>query len=173
MILKIAKNFYFGLALLVFLSACLIACDKYTNISVEQPYAEAIGKYFVLQRDYYLYQVHGATHTYIGCFYALPKIVDQRYIGLKNNEVSIIGLAKAGQLIQLSKFFEETAVLAGSFNFLYVSLINGSNSNFHELDATGLMNMGKTPPFTKTWSDPPIFKADAALPLPSDGIWWK
>ena len=68
-----------------FISILLIlcSCDKYTNLNSKSPYKEAIGKEFLLQNDYYIYKVHGATHTYIGTFYALPKLIKYQYIGLK------------------------------------------------------------------------------------------
>jgi hypothetical protein len=171
-LIKNAKNLA-RLALLILLPLCLAACSKYTDLNNKKPYVEAVGKKFVLQQDYYIFRIHSGVHLYIGDYFALPRQVEQKNIGFKNNDINILGIAKAGQIIQIDKFFEKTATISGSFNFLYVSLLVGSSSKCHELDATGLMNMMKNPPFTTTWSDPPIFDAKYALPLPSDGVWWK
>ena len=76
-------------------------------------------------------------------------------------------------MIKIKNILEESVFLAGSFTFIYVSLVNKGSLPFHNLDANDLVNTFHNPPHTKTWSDPPIFDPKAALPLPSDGVWWK
>lgn len=154
-----------SLILLIFTS-----CNKSENLNKKYPYNQLVNKTFALQKDFYIYKVEELNHIYIGEFFALPQQVDKKYIGFEDSYIKILGIAKAGQLIQVKKIIEEYAFLAGTFDYFYVDLID---SDFHELDANGLVNIFNNPPFTKTWSDPPIFKPEVALPLASDGVWWK
>ena len=170
-LIKNIKRLFIGLVLVILLSFCLVACNNYEDLSGKQPYVESIGKKFILQQDYYIYTFRESPHLYLGEAIGLPKDINEKYIGTKYIDGSIIGIAKKGQIIQVNKFSKEIAVMAGSFYFLYVSLAN--NPKFNKLDAIGLMNTMKNPPFTTTWSDPPIFKTEYALPVPSDGVWWK
>ena len=172
MTLKITRRFYFGLSLLLFLSACLVACDKYTDLSIEQPYAEAIRKYFILQQDYYIFKFSDENDLVIGKAAQLPKDIDSRYIGSNFSNIKIIGIAKSGQLFQIEKITKKKTIEDTYYTYS-ISLHSLNNNYLYKINASLLCNSMKNPPFTKTWSDPPIFNPKAALPLPSDGIWWK
>lgn len=170
--LLINTKFFAGLALLILLPFFLIACDKYTDLSVQSPYNQAIGKKFALQKDFYIYTFRNSAHTYLGEGFGLPKEIDTKYIGTKYIDGDVLGIARAGAIIQLNKIILKKT-FESSFDFYYVSLVGSNDSRFHALDATGFLNFNKNPPITKTWSDPPIFDAKYALPLRSDGVWWK
>jgi len=168
---KSTQKSYSHFFLVLCCSVFFIGCQERTDLSVKRPYAHVIGKQFVLQRDYYIFKVDGATHPYIGEYFYLPKFIDEKYIGSKNGDAYILGIAKKGTVIKIKKFIEEYITLAGTFDYLYVSI--DGYSDFGDVNANSLSNSLNNPPTTKTWSDPPIFDPKAALPLTSDGIWWK
>lgn len=157
--------------LLLFCFVFFTACETKTDLSSIEPYVRALGKEFVLQKDYYVFKVDNGMHLCIGEDFYLPKSVDKKYIGLKNGDAYIVGIAKKGTILKIKKFIEEYATLAGTFDYLYVAI--DGHSDFGDVNADSLRNSIHNPPTTKTWSDPPIFDPKAALPLPSDGIWWK
>lgn len=150
---------------------CFNGCKERTVLNAKEPYIQAVAKQFVLQNDYYVFKVDGATRPYIGENFYLPRSIDPKYIGSKNGEVCVLGIAKKGTAIKVEKFIEEYVTLAGTFDYLYVSI--DGHVDFGDVNADSLTNSLNNPPTTKTWSDPPIFDPKAALPLPSDGIWWK
>ncbi|MCX6958002.1 MAG: hypothetical protein NT164_05660 [Verrucomicrobiae bacterium] len=152
--------------------AFFIGCEKKIDLSSQEPYLQAIGKSFVLQQDYYVYTIRGSTHTYLGEDFWLPKQIDSKYIGFDNSEVKILGIAKKGVAIKIKKILLEENI-ESSYDYYFVSLDNDFLSRYGDLDVSGFLNSFHNPPTTKTWSDPPIFDPKVALPLPSDGIWWK
>lgn len=172
MALKISKKCYFRLLFFIFLSVWLTACNQYTDLSTEQPYAEAIGKNFVLQQDYYIFKFTDNNEVVIGKANQLPKLISQKYIGFKSGNLTIVGIAKSGQLFLIEKIIEKKTLEDYYYNY-YILLSSLNSSQIYEINASLLCNALHNPPFTKTWSDPPIFDPKAALPLPSDGIWWK
>ncbi len=156
-------------------TTCLFfsSCHRTVDLSHQEPYSEAIGKKFVLQQDLYIYTFRKSTHLYLGNAFGLPNKVDQKYIKTKYSDGFIIGIAQVGQTIEIDQFLEEYAPLASSSNYCFIKLIDKNVINFGQLDATDLVNIKDNPPYTKTWGDPPIFNPKYALPLPSEGVWWK
>lgn len=165
------KKTFFKICLFLLLIICGAACNKTTNLNNQLPYNMAVEKSFVLQRDYYIFRARNITSPYIGEDFWLPKQIDSKYIDFENGEVKILGVAKKGAILRIKKFVEEYRTLAGTFDYLYVA-IEGF-PGLGNVNADSLTNSLHNPPTTKTWSDPPIFDPKAALPLPSDGIWWK
>ena len=167
--------------LLVLLTSCTV------NLSKRDPYYQAIGRSFVLQHDFYIYYFndHGkysyisfpcklrlGTTSHLGNFaYGLSKSVEEKYVGSKNDWVTLEGFLPKGTVVTIKRIVKERD-LDGNFFFYIVSPAQGPfvGQDINPSDIVALFN---NPPYSRTWSDPPIFKADAALPLPSDGIWWK
>lgn len=164
------KTSYFKLFLAFFCSISFIGCEKKIDLSSQEPYSQVIGKSFVLQQDYYIFKFNDSPDLLIGKISEIPDEVNPKYIGFRFHEGVIIAIVKQQELFQIQKIIE-TETIEDSYYDYYASipprniLINASflatRETFHN------------PPFTKTWSDPPIFDPKAALPLPSDGIWWK
>jgi len=165
------QKLYDQFFLIIFFLILLVGCEKKIDLSSTEPYAKAIGKSFVLQQDYYIFRFNDSNELIVGNQFGFPKEVSQKYIGCKFREATLIGIAKKSSIIKIKNIVEENVTLAGTFDYFYVSL-QGS-TEFNKLDAFDLVNIINNPPITKTWSDPPIFDPKAALPLPSDGIWWK
>lgn len=165
------EKLYFRFSLILFCSILFIGCTRRIDLSSQQPYFQAIGRSFVLQQDYYIFRFNDSNELVIGSQPEFPKQISSKYIDCKFHGATIVGIAKKNSIIKIEKIVEENVTLAGTFDYFYVSL-QGS-TEFKKLDAFDLVSIINNPPTTKTWSDPPIFDPKAALPLPSDGIWWK
>ncbi len=164
---KLGFHFFLALCCLV----CFVGCEKRIDLSLQEPYRQAVGKSFVLQRDYYIFQFSDSPNLFIGRISELPEEVSSSYIGNKFSGMTIVGIAKKGEIFQIKKIVEKETIETSDKN--YYSLLLPENIlvdvSFLAIGAFFFHN----PPFTKTWSDPPIFDPKAALPLPADGIWWK
>ena len=172
--------------LLLLVLGSLASCT--VNLSRRQPYMQAVGKHFILQHDFYIYYFNdygkyaylsfpcklclGTTHTLAGDFgYGLSKIVDQKYVGSKNFWVTLEGFLPKGSVVTITRVVEHKT-LDGHYFFYIISPDQGPFRG-HDINPSDIMHIFRNPPYTQYWSDPPIFEAQAALPLPSDGIWWK
>jgi hypothetical protein len=173
-----SKRRYFFI-LFILMACAITGCTSVKDISKERPYSEAIGKSFVLQQDMYIFQYNGDPGLNLGRLInkdhvvnGIPIEVNEKYIGLKCLQLTIKGVIKKGDVIILSSVKEER-----SFNDIfygyYVIIKTQPHFANKELRVSSMLNVLKNPPYTQTWSDPPIFKAEYALPLPSDGVWWK
>ena len=164
----------------------MVACMK--NLNKKEPYAKTIGRHFVLQKDMYLYQFNDADghpwlcpHPCKLCvghvtpedtfFYNLPEAVEERYIGAKNSYVTLKGILWKGSTFIIKRIVEQKT-LDDYYYFYLISPDQGPFAN-QEIDPSDFVNIFENPPYNKNWSDPPIFDPRYALPLPSDGIWWK
>ena len=164
----------------------LIGCT--TDLSKRTPYLEALGKEFVLQQDLYIYYCNdydehswlsfpsklrlGITTNLPATFdYDLPRTVEEKYIGAKNSYVTLQGILWKGTTVTIKRIIKRKAV----DNVYYFYLISPTQGDFagQEINPSDLINIFENPPYSKTWSDPPIFDPKYALPLPADGIWWK
>jgi hypothetical protein len=149
---------------------------------------QAVGKHFVLQHDFYIYYFNdygkyaylsfpcklrlGTTHTLAGDFgYGLAQRVDQKYVGSKNFWVTLEGFLPKGSVVTITRVVEHKTV-DGHYFFYIISPDQGSFRG-KDINPSDIVQIFRNPPYTKTWSDPPIFKPSEALPLASDGIWWK
>lgn len=170
--------------LLIVASMLLISCAQ--DLSREEPYIKAIGKHFVLQKDLYVYQFNDADdHPWLcpwPCklrignirgtfFYDLPATVEEKYIGAQNSNVALKGILWKGTTFSIKRIVVQKTI--DSDYCLY--LISPDQGPFatQEINPSDIVEIVTNPPYTKTWSDPPIFKEKYALPLPSDGVWWK
>ena len=166
---------------MLLLASCTIDLNR------QEPYFRAIGKQFVLQQDLYIYYFNdynkypylvplpcklylGTTAGFGSLSYDLPEKVEEKYIGSKNSYFTLLGILSKGTVMSVKRIVEHKT-LDNSYTLYIVSPNQGSFEN-QEIDSFGICDFSN-PPFTKTWSDPPIFKAEYALPLPSDGVWWK
>ncbi len=163
---KLYSHFFLVLCCLI----CFIGCEKKIDLSFKQPYIQAIGKFFVLQQDYYIFRFNDSNDLFIGKISEIPDEVNPQYIGLRFHEGTIIGIVKQGELFQMQKIIESETIEDSYYDY-YISISPQNVLLNASLVAT--KEIFHNPPFTKTWSDPPIFDPKAALPLPSDGIWWK
>jgi hypothetical protein len=155
---------------MIFCSSVFIGCEKKIDLSSKEPYIQSIGKFFVLQQDYYTFRFNDSDDLFIGKISEIPDEVNPRFIGLRFHEGIIIGIIKKGDLFQIKKIMKKNTIEDSYYDY-YISISSQNtliNSSFLAISVSF-----HNPPFTKTWSDPPIFDPKAALPLPSDGIWWK
>ena len=170
--------------LLIVASTILISCTQ--DLSKEEPYVKAIGKHFVIQKDMYLYQFNDADDHLWLCphpcklrvgnirgtfFYDLPSTVEEKYIGTQNSHVMLKGILWKGSTFTIKRIVEQKSLDDYSYFYL-ISPDQGSFAN-QEIEPSDIIKIITNPPYSKTWSDPPIIDPKAALPLPSDGIWWK
>ena len=172
------KVFYWIAHVIVVLGLCG-GCSSTKNISKEFPYNQCIGKQFILKEDMYIFQDHDSSEYSIAGpnsgITGLPPLVNKNYLTnlyyTKNNTYLFIdGIIQKGSVFSIIK-----VNYVKTFELSYVDfLISFSNNSVvtHELLSGDICNLDN-PPFTKTWSDPPIFKANLVEPLPSDGVWWK
>lgn len=175
-----AMNRTFKVVIMIFSFIGLISCTQTTNISDQEPYKTAIGKHFILQKDMYVYQFNdpesslriGLVTDMSNPSIGIPNIIDKKYIGIKGAYITIKGVAEKGEICTIKNIIKKQTFENSTCKY-YISLNNNIISSIQEIDTYDIVNISHNPPDTKTWSDPPIFKADAALPLPSDGIWWK
>ena len=166
--------------ILLLLTVSLFVSSCVKDLSHQSPYSMAIGKSFILQQDLYIYNNIGYSDLNIGLPRIIPQEVDEKYIGYKDNQIIIKGVALKNSTVKISNIISE---VTGQGDYVsYIALINGNTPNV--TIAMEILNFQKNPPITlegrnkdappvPIWSDPPIFKAEYALPLPSDGIWWK
>ncbi len=164
----ILQKLYFRFLLLLLCFVFLAGCEKKIDLSSIEPYAQAIEKSFVLQQDYYIFRFDDSNNLLIGRINEFPTDVSSKYIGQKFDHATIIGCVVKGQSFVIKKIVREETIEDFYENY-YVTFAPESIL----IDVSLLSEVFHNPPFTKTWSDPPIFDPKAALPLPSDGIWWK
>jgi len=107
---------------------------------------------------------------FIGRVSELPKEISSTNIGNKFSEMTIVGIVKKGEVFQIKKIVEKITI-ESSYDYYYGLFLD--KNLLLETSFLTTERLFHNPPFTKTWSDPPIFDPKAALPLPSDGIWWK
>lgn len=172
--------------LAIAIAVLLIGCTK--NLSRRAPYREAIGKQFVLQQDLYVYYCNdyeegswlsfpcklrlGTTTNLPATFdNGLPRTVKEKYIGTKNSYITLAGILRKGTTFTIKRIIKQKTV----DNVYYFYLIAPTQGPFagQEIEPSDFVAIFENPPYTKTWSDPPIFDPRYALPLPSDGVWWK
>ena len=177
--------------ILLLLTASLFVSSCVEDLSHQSPYSRAIGKSFILQQDLYIYSSLGSSGLVIGTplgllpyEQGLPPKVDSKHIGFKNNEFVIKGVVVKKSKITLKKIVINWSIEDSSPAYIF-SIDSNLNNKGSSISASyQLLQLQKNPPFTTIWrnknappvpiwSDPPIFKAEYALPLPSDGIWWK
>jgi hypothetical protein len=158
--------------LLIFNLIICSSCSRVVDLSQDEFYKKAIGKSFVLNKDYYLYQWDKGI-PYIGKFDYFP--VDEARIGKGHfREARIIGVVRKGQVVQISKVINSRSFEDSIIKYLVIlSKPTASQQHYSEMDVTFLMNLDDILPSKRQWRDPPIFKSEAATPLESDGIWWK
>ena len=149
------------------------------DVSNQDPYREAIGKKFSLQRDLYIYQMNESRALEIGpgtdmsqYSIGVPSEVNEKHIGLNTHHLTIKGIAKTGQNITIQKILYKQDYYF-PYGIYYIALEGHPQFSLQEIDAGEILNSERNPPKTEGWSTPPIFKADMALPLASDGVWWK
>jgi hypothetical protein len=159
--------------------ALCCGCSSTKDISKEPPYNQCIGKKFILKEDMYIFKfndssqcsIAGAQSGIIG----LPRYVDKKYLdddyfGRNNRYLSIQGIIEKESTFTLVKVINKKTFESSYVRFLIA--FNKMPIAKNGVITTSILNLDN-PPFTKFWSDPPIFDAKYALPLPSDGIWWK
>ena len=149
------------------------------NVSNQAPYLEAIDKKFLLQRDLYIYQMNVNRTLEIGpgtdmsqYSIGVPDEVAEKHIGLRTRHLTIKGIARTGQIITIKKIFYKPDYYF-PYAMYYVVLEGHSQFSGQKIDAGEILNSEGNPPKTERWSTPPVFKKDMALPLASDGLWWR
>jgi len=171
------RRFFYVLFILI--SCAITGCTSVKDVSNEMPYVQAVGKTFVLEKDMYIFQYNGYPSFNLGRLInedhvvnGIPIEVNEKYIGLKCLQVTIKGVVRKGDVIILSSVKEERSFNDVFYGY-YVIIKNQPHFANQELRVASMLNILKNPPVSQKWSDPPIFKAEYALPLPSDGVWWK
>ena len=159
--------------------ALCFGCSSTKDISKEPPYNQCIGKKFILMEHMYIFKFNDSSQCSIAGaqsgIMGLPRYVDKKYLdddyfGRNNRYLTIQGIIEKGSIFTITQIIEDINLENTGENFL----INFENSILPDKKIfTGAILNWKNYPFTKTWGDPPIFDAKYALPLPSDGIWWK
>ncbi len=169
------------IARLIILSLALACsgCSITKNISNQPPYNQCIGKKFILKEDMYIFKFHGSFQGAIARpnngMMGLPRYVNKKYLeddhfGKNNHYLTILGIVPKGSIFTII-----TVINRRTFEGAYVDFL----IDFDDFPITkkGLLSIDicnlKNPPYTPHWSDPPIFEAKFAEPLPSDGVWWK
>ena len=150
------------------------SCSITKDISKELPYNQCIGKKFILKEDMYIFKFHDSSQYVIAGpdsgISGLTKQVDSKFIGRDSGRLVINGIIRKGSIFNIIKVNYVKTFELSYVDFLIsfedipiskVGLLSGPICNF------------KNPPDTPHWSDPPIFDANLAEPLPSDGVWWK
>ena len=169
----ISKLFFWIASVLGILGFCT-SCSLTKDISKEPPYSQCIGKKFILKEDVYLFQDHGSSQLSIAGpnsgVSGLTKFVDPKFIGRDNGQLLIRSIIKKDSIFSIVN-----VSCIQQFESSYIEFLikfDGINLSKHGINTTCILNLNN-PPDTKTWSDPPIFKANLVEPLPSDGVWWK
>ncbi len=165
----------------IILSLALLCsgCSITKNISNQPPYNHCIGKKFILKEDMYVFKFHDSPDYFIAPEHSgitgLPPYVDKKYLendyfGKHNYYLTILGIVPKGSIFNIIRVVRRT-----TFELSYVMyLIAFDNlpSIKNGIITTEILNFDN-PPDALYWSDPPIFEAKFAEPLPSDGVWWK
>jgi hypothetical protein len=162
-------------------------CTKIENVSNRFPMKQAIGKKFITQQELVLFELDefGKSITgdrvYLGIPGKCPGLYDisitniKQYVGRKINGTSVIGVVKKGSIITISKIMQRTAIEDSFVNYsAYIYSLPEYTD--YSCDITLSMDSRSiihSPPYTKTWAEPPLFSPDVALPVQSDGTWWK
>lgn len=171
--MKILRSFILSLALLC------SACSMTKNISNQAPYDQCIGKKFVLKEDMYIFKFNDTSLWSIATQHSgivgLPPLVDKKYLedqyfGKNNQYLTIKEIVAKGSIFTVVKVNYEQNIESSHTYFLIAFETLPAVKNW--ISASAIMNFDN-PPYTSHWSDPPIFEAKFAEPLPSDGIWWK
>ncbi|MEI6417001.1 MAG: hypothetical protein WCO92_04700 [Verrucomicrobiota bacterium] len=112
------------------------------------------------------YSIAGANSGISG----LSRLVEPQYVGKHRESLVIKAIAKKGDIFTIIKVIDKTTFESSYTRFL----ISFDNLPFTKrgIITTEILNLDN-PPDKPHWSDPPIFDPKAALPLPSDGVWWK
>ena len=166
--MNILRLFTFSLALLC--SACSIT----KNISNQPPYNQCIGKKFVLKEDMYIFQDDDTSLYSIAPqdsgINNLPRFIDPKNIGRHIHSLTVTTIVPKESIFTIIKVVRRT-----TFEMSYVMFLiafDNIPAIKNGIITTEMLNFDN-PPDTLNWSDPPIFKAKFAEPLPSDGVWWK
>ena len=170
---------YCAVCFFILLMTSLAACQPTArDLSSSSPYNRAVGKRFVLQKDLYVIKFLDGSGFMLGLAKSfpagsgVPDDVNLNYIGFKKHNIEIVGVAQRGDVIEI-----ERVTQTGNSYFLavdyYITLILGRNNLKESVSTFPLLNLDNNPPKATTLATPPIFKADMALPLESDGEWWK
>ena len=142
----------------------------------------------MLQHDFYIYFFNdygeysylsfpcklrlGTPDTLAGTFaYGLSTSVEEQSVGSKNDWVTLKGFLPQGTVLTIKRIVKERT-WDGDYFFYIVSPTRGPFAD-QDINPSDIVALLSNPPYRRTWSDPPIFKANEALPLASDGIWWK
>ncbi|MDR1192540.1 MAG: hypothetical protein LBK60_12895 [Verrucomicrobiales bacterium] len=158
----------------------LSGCNFYRDLSNKEPYKQVIGKSFVLQQDCYanIYKQLGESNDI--CLTPLGVLthwkldsVNEKYIGREDFYQKIVGVVKTGQVLRITRVRELISFERNSIIY-YAKIVNSepNQANLIELDMTFVTQLQDKIPWEK-FSDPPIFRSKYALPLESDGVWWK
>jgi hypothetical protein len=154
--------------------ALCFGCSSTKDISKEPPYSQCIGKKFILKEDMYIFKFNDSYKYAIAGpdsgISGLTKFVDPKFIGRDSGRLVIKGIIKKGSIFHIIRVNCVTTFELSYIDFL-ITFENIPISKNGVLSGS-ILNLNN-PPDTKTWSDPPIFKANLVEPLPSDGIWWK
>jgi hypothetical protein len=103
----------------------------------------------------------------------IPKVIDKKYIGTQGQYIRLRGVARKGSIVTIKSVIEEETFENMTCKY-YISLDHNTTiPSTEQIDTYDITNIYHNPPDTKSWSDPPIFQATAALPLASDPVWWK
>ncbi len=160
----------------IILSLALLCsgCSITKNISNQPPYNQCIGKKFILKEDMYIFKDDDTSLYSIAPQDAginnLPRFIDPKYIGRHIHSLTVTTIIPKGNVFTIIK-----VIIKKTFELSYTDyLISFDDFQFTKkgLLSGQILNLNN-PPYTPHWSDPPIFEAKFAEPLPSDGVWWK
>ena len=186
--MRFFKKYYILFVIFILaINVTISGCTKIENKSSKFPIKQAIGKKFITQQDLVLFEqdVFGKSITgdrvYLGIAGKTPGIyhisitnIDQ-YIGRKINGTSVIGVVKKSSIITISKIILRTSIETSSVSYS-AYILSLPKYNDYSCDITGSMDttsIENSPPYKNSWAEPPLFSPDVALPLQSDGAWWK
>ena len=150
------------------------ACSTTKNISNQPPYNQCIDKKFVLKEDMYIFKFDDSSQCSIAPQNSgipnLPRFIDPKYIGRHIHNLTVTAIVPKGSVFDITR-----VVRIKTFEISYVMFLiafDNIPSIKNGIITTEILNLDN-PPDALNWSDPPIFEAKFAEPLPSDGIWWK
>ncbi|NBV29833.1 hypothetical protein EBS02_12625, partial [bacterium] len=157
------------LSLVLLCSGCSIT----KNISDQPPYNQCIGKKFVLKEDMYIFKDDDTSLYSIAPQNSglpnVPRFIDPKYIGRHIHNLTVTAIVSKGSIFNVIRVIN--AITFDDSYTRYLIAFDNIPSIKNGIITTEILNLDN-PPYTPHWSDPPIFEARYALPLPSDGIWW-
>lgn len=158
-------------------SLLVSACSaSYKDVSNQAPFRDAIGQKFVVQTDLYIYKLYDSSVLELGpasdlgpYSIGVPRKVDDKYIGLKAEYLSLEGVVKRGQIFTIEKVLYRDDGFSSSISYR-IALDGLPSLSKKQIATMQLIEPGGNLPSARNGYSPPIFKSEFVLPLESDGL---